>query len=122
MSASLASLAGGACADFFARHELSLTVRWKRPGSDIAFDALNFQAWTFFFALAFLLGLVSLKLLARVEERGALTAAIALQHLLAETRRSVSSLSSAAGLQKLARLPLALLQRRPSQAAPARPA
>ncbi|HZT20519.1 MAG TPA: MFS transporter [Dongiaceae bacterium] len=112
VSASLASLLGGACADFFAARELSLTIRWRAPGNSVAFDALSFHSWTFFFALAALVGLFSLRLLASVEEHGELKERIAIQHLLSETRRSFHSLSSAAGLQKLGRYPFALLRQR----------
>jgi MFS family permease len=110
--ASVASIAGGSCADFFAAHELSLTIRWKGPISSTAFQALNFQSWTFFFAFAFILGLYSLRLLAAVEERGEIKERISVQNFLAETRRSIHSLSSAAGLQKLARFPASMLRGR----------
>jgi MFS family permease len=110
VSASLASLLGGASADFFAAHELSLSVTWKSPESSVAFDALTLHSWTFFFALAFLIGLFSLRLLGAVEERGELKEGIAIRHLLAETRRSLHSLSSVAGLQKLGRLPFSALR------------
>ncbi len=112
VAASVASLLGGACADFFAAHELSLSVTWKSPGSSVAFDALTLHSWTFFFALAFALGLFSLRLLRGVEEHGELKEGIAMHQLLAETRRSLHSLSSVAGLQKLGRLPFAALRPR----------
>jgi MFS family permease len=110
LSASAASLIGGATADFFARRQLSLSVSWKGPGESTVFDALTLHSWTFFFALAFILGLFSLRLLAAVEERGELTDGIAMKHLLAETRRSLRGLSSVAGLQKLGRLPFGSLR------------
>ncbi len=116
VSASLASLLGGAGADFFAVHQLSLSIRWTGPAANLAFEALTFQSWTFFFGLAAVLGFLSLRLLARVEEHGELTDGIAIPQLMAETRRSLHSLSSAAGLQKLARVPLTALRIRRSAA------
>jgi hypothetical protein len=69
---------------------------------------------TAFFAFAFILGLYSLRLLAAIEERGEIKERISVQNFLAETRRSMHSLSSAAGLQKLARFPASMLRgRRP---------
>ncbi len=118
VSASLASLIGGATADFFARRQLTLALTWKAPRSSTEFDALTLHSWTFFFALAFILGLVSLRLLARVEERGELTDGIAMKHVLAETRRSLRSLSSVAGLQKLGRMPFATLRAQKGGAGP----
>jgi len=112
LSASLASLLGGATADFFARREFSLLFSWKSPRSKETFDALSLHSWTFFFAFAFILGLFSLRLLKRVEEHGELKEGIAMKHLLAETRRSLHSLSSVAGLQKLGRLPFGALRPR----------
>lgn len=94
ISASLASLAGGACADFFAARELSLTITWKGPASQVGFQALIFHSWTFFFALAFALGLIALRLLRSVEERGEVREAISVKDLIAEARRSATNLSS----------------------------
>lgn len=112
LSASAASLLGGATADFFASRELSLSFSWKSPVNATTFDALTLHSWTFFFALTFILGLLSLRLLSTVEEHGELEEGIAMKHLLAETRRSLHSLSSVAGLQKLGRLPFAALRPR----------
>ncbi|MBO0735956.1 MAG: MFS transporter [Alphaproteobacteria bacterium] len=113
-SASLASLAGGACADFFAARELSLSITWKGPGTEVGFEALTFHSWTFFFALASALGLIALRLLRAVKERGEVRETISVQQLIAETRRSVHSLSSVAGLHKLSRFPFARLRHRPT--------
>lgn len=112
LSASLASLLGGATADFFATRELSLSFSWKSPATATTFDALTLHSWTFFFALTFILGLFSLRLLKGVEEHGELEEGIQMKHLLAETRRSLHGLSSVAGLQKLGRLPFAALRPR----------
>ncbi|MCL2430366.1 MAG: MFS transporter [Alphaproteobacteria bacterium] len=109
ISASLASLAGGACADFFAARELSLSITWKGPAAEVGFQALTFHSWTFFFALAFALGLIALRLLRTVEERGEVREAISVQELIAEARRSAANLSSVAGLNKLGRFPFAQL-------------
>lgn len=110
--ASAASLLGGACADFFAVHQLTLSLRWKGPGGKLAFEVLDFHSWIFLFALAIVVGLYSLHLLSRVEEHGELKERISFEHLVSETRRSFHSLSSVAGLYKLSRFPFALLKPR----------
>ena len=110
VSASLAALAGGACSDFFAARELSLSITWKGPDTEVGFEALTFHSWTFFFALAFALGLIALRLLRAVKERGEVRETISRQQLVAEASRSLHSLSSVAGLHKLARFPFVLLR------------
>lgn len=112
LSASIASLAGGACADFFAAHQLSFSIMWRGPASSVGFEALTFHSWTFFFVIAAILGLFALRLLGAVRERGEIKEPIEIQHVIAETRRSIHSLSSAAGLLKLARFPVALVRPR----------
>jgi len=110
-AASLASLAGGACADFFAARELGLSITWKAPGTKVAFPALTFHSWTFFFVLAFLVGLIAVRLLRRVKEGGEVRESISVQHLLAEASRSLQSLSSVAGVLKTSKFPSSLLLR-----------
>jgi len=117
VSASLASLAGGACSDFFAARELSLSITWKGPDTEVGFEALTFHSWTFFFALASALGLIALRLLRAVKERGEVTETISVQQLVAEARRSLHSLSSVAGLHKLAGFPFAMLRHRQASTA-----
>jgi hypothetical protein len=73
---------------------------------------LKFQAWTFLFGLACVLGLYSMHRLSFVEETGQTSDHVVLRHLLLEVRRSPQSLSSAAGLLRIVRLPLEFLPRR----------
>jgi hypothetical protein len=96
---------GGAFADFFAAHQLTLALTWTGGAQNVTMQVLNFQAWTFFFAIACVLGLYSLHRLSFVEEPSGTTDKLVLWHLLLEARRSVNSLSSAAGLLRVVRLP-----------------
>ena len=68
----------------FAARELSLSITWKGPGTEVGFQALTFHSWTFFFALAFALGLIALRLLRAVKERGEVRETISVQQLVAE--------------------------------------
>ena len=61
---------------------------------------LDFHAWTFFFGFAFVVGLYSLHRLSFVHEIGGPTPAAAARPAL-EARRSIRSLSSAAGLLRV---------------------
>jgi len=110
VSASLASLAGGACADFFAARELGLSITWIGPRTEVGFEALTFHSWTFFFVLAFIVGLIALRLLRAVKEGSEVKEPISIQHVVAEASRSLQSLSSVAGLNKLGRFQFSFLR------------
>jgi MFS family permease len=103
--AAAAPILGGLSADFFAAHKLTLNFTWTGGQEDVTVQVLNFQSWTFFFGIAFLLGLYSLHRLSFVEEPSGTTDRLVLRELLLEARRSVHSLSSAAGLLRVVRLP-----------------
>ena len=70
------------------------------------------HAWTFLFGIACLLGLYSMHRLSFVEETAGTSDPLVLRQLLLETRRSLHSLSSAAGLMRIVRLPLSYLRPR----------
>ena len=103
--AAVAPILGGFFADFFASHQLTLTLNWTGGEENVAVQVLNFESWTFFFGIACLIGLYSLHRLSFVEEPSGTTDRLVLRHLLLEARRSVHSLSSAAGLLRVVRLP-----------------
>ncbi len=93
--AAAAPIIGGIGADFFASH-----FTWTGGGQDV-----TVPAWTFLFGLACVLGLYSMHRLSFVEETGRTSDHVALRHLLLEVRRSVQSLSRAASLLRIVRLP-----------------
>ena len=64
----------------------------------VTVQVLNFHSWTFFFGLAFVVGLYSLHRLSFVQETSGTTDPLLVRDLLLEARRSIHSLSSAAGL------------------------
>jgi len=107
MSASGAAIApvlGGLAADFFAAHELTLAFTWKGQANEVTVPVLYFHAWTFYFALASLIGLYSLYRLTFVEEVAGSINPLQVRDLLLEVRRSLQSLSSAAGLLRVVRI------------------
>jgi MFS family permease len=105
--AAAAPILGGLFADFFASHQLTLAFTWTGGGEkDVTVQVLNFQSWTFYFGITCLLGLYSLHRLSFVQEPSGTTDRLVLRELLLEARRwSVHSLSSAAGLLRIVRLP-----------------
>jgi MFS family permease len=104
-AAAAAPILGGRFADFFALHQLTLAFTWTGGPQKVTVQVLNLHSWTFFFAMACVLGLYSLHRLSLVEEPSGVTKRLLLRDLLLEARRSVHSLSSAAGLTRVVRFP-----------------
>jgi hypothetical protein len=75
----------------------------------VTLQVLDFHDWTFFFAIAFFIGLYSLHRLSRIEEMPGTTDPLLVRDLLLEARRSIHSLSSAAGLVRIVRIPFSSL-------------
>ena len=103
--AAAAPIIGGIGADFFASHQLTLPFTWTGWAQDVTVQVLKSQVWTFLFGLACVLGLYSMHRLSFVEETGRTSDHVVLRHLLLEVRRSVQSLSRAASLLHIVRLP-----------------
>jgi MFS family permease len=105
ISAALAPMLGGLTADFFGSHQLTLSLTWASEAKELTMRVLDFHDWTFFFIIAFFVGLFSLHRLSRVEEAAGFSDRLLARDLLLEARRSIHSLSSAAGLARMARIP-----------------
>jgi MFS family permease len=101
--AAAAAVIGGLCADFFAAHQFTLAFTWRGGVDAVTVQVLNFHSWTFFFGLAFVVGLYSLHRLSFVQETSGTTDPLLVRDLLLEARRSIQSLSSAAGLVRVVR-------------------
>ena len=108
--AAVAPIVGGLAADFFASHRLTLAFTWTAGVQQTAVEILNIHDWTFFFAIACLVALTSLRGLSRIKEGTGASDRLLLRDLLFETRRSIHSLSSAAGLLRVVRTPFSFLR------------
>jgi MFS family permease len=97
----IAPIIGGLCADFFAERELTLSFTWTGGADEVTVRVLDFHSWTFFFGFACVVGLYSLHRLSYVQETAGTTDRLLVRDLLLETRRSLRSLSSAAGLLRV---------------------
>jgi len=118
--AAVAPIIGGLGADFFAAHELSFGFTWHSDFKTVRVQVLNFHGWTFFFGIAFLVGLFALHRLSLVQETAGTTNPLLMRDLMMEARRSVRGLSSVAGLLRVARVPPWLVRQRPMKPADAR--
>ncbi|MDR3531337.1 MAG: MFS transporter [Rhodopila sp.] len=110
--AAIAPIIGGLCADFFAARDLSFGFTWRGSADPVTLQVLDFHAWTFLFGLTSLVGLYSLHRLSFVQETAGTTDPLLVRHLLLEARRSIHSLSSAAGLLRVVRVPSWLMRPR----------
>jgi MFS family permease len=110
--AAIAPILGGLLADFFAARDLSFGFTWKGSANAVTLQVLDFHSWTFLFGLASVIGLYSLHRLSFVGETAGTTDPLLMRHLLIEARRSVQSLSSAAGLLRIVRVPSWLMRPR----------
>src|SRR5262249_30763320 len=103
--AAAAPIISGRFADFFALHQLTLAFTWTGGPQKLTVQVLNFHSWTVFFGVACILWLYSLHLLSFVQEPSDTTDRLVFRDLLLEARRSIHSLSSAAGLLRIVRWP-----------------
>ncbi len=111
MSAGSAPMLGGLCADFFASQKLSLMFSWESNKEQTLFESVQLEHWDFYFVLAALIGLYSLHRLAQVNEAGEFDHRTVLKELLTDTRRTIRTVSSIAGLRAAAEFPFHLLHR-----------
>ena len=103
----IAPLVGGVFSDFFASRELALTISWSEPMRQVSWHALNLRALDFLFLFAFLIGIISINLIARVREQGEVTEKEVITHLLAEVSGPLRLVSSIPGIRHLIDLPFA---------------
>lgn len=120
-AAAIGPIVGGALADTLAAYELSWTFTWRGPDQEVALTVLSISHWNFLFLVSFGLGLYSVHRLTLVEETGHVSERIILQELVMATRRSLNSLSSAAGLQRLTEFAFGVLTRPGKKLQPPRP-
>ena len=111
LTGAVAPLVGGVIADFFALRELSLSINWSEPARQVSVYALNFRALDFLFGIAFLVGFYSLNRLARVKEEGEVSEGGIVEGLVGEMVTPFRSFSTAAGIRRLAAMPVDTLRR-----------
>jgi MFS family permease len=111
LSAGIAPVLGGLCADFFAHQKLSLLLRWDSGAHDVTFETISLEHWDFYFVMAALIGLYSLHRLAMVREEGEIDQRAVISEVFTDARRTIRNISSIAGLRVVAEFPFHLLQR-----------
>jgi MFS family permease len=110
VAAGIAPILGGKFADFFAGRELAWTLKYTTPAGELSLPTLNLQQWDFFFALAFLIGLYSLRRLAKIKEVGEVEEKIVVDELFTEVKSQVRTLSSVEGLRQMVSFPFSIIR------------
>ena len=94
LGAGIGPVAGGALADFFSVRTFRIDLSWSSPNGIFDLPAVTLSGFDFLFAIAFILGLLSLNLLTAFREEGEVDRETALNELMAgmsSVTRPVSS-------------------------------
>ncbi|HEX7052803.1 MAG TPA: MFS transporter [Burkholderiales bacterium] len=108
----LASLSGGALADWFSARELNVLVHWASARESHQITVVKFQHWEFLFAISFLLGWYVLHALSRIDEGKEHSERQVIQLFVMEASRSLSQLSPIEGLKNVVLFPFGRLRDR----------
>ena len=105
VGAGISPLLGGMLADYFSVRELQVGFQWVDPSNTIEFPAMFLTGFDFLFAIAFLLGLVTLNALAAIREEGEVEQQVVLDSLMAQTRDNLRALNAVPGLGFMSHFP-----------------
>jgi MFS family permease len=108
-AAGTAPLFGGFLADYFEDKILSMDFQWHGTAGELILNTLVLSHWDFFFILAFLLGLYSLRRLSLIEEDGSVHEKVVIREIMIDTGRVLRTLSTIDGLRELTMAPMAMM-------------
>lgn len=108
-AAGIAPLFGGFFADYFEDKTLSMDFHWHGAMQDIFISTMNIKEWGFFFLIAFVLGLYSLRRLALVKEEGEVHENVVIREIMMDTGKVLKSLSTVDGLRDFTMAPMAMM-------------
>ncbi|MGE5465688.1 MAG: MFS transporter [Methanocella sp.] len=94
----VASILGGALAQWFTSSQLSLVIRWASISRYAELAVIEVARWQFLFAISFVLGFYVLHALSRIDEGEEFSERLVVQQFGLEALRTVNQLSSIAGL------------------------
>ncbi|MCY3659485.1 MAG: MFS transporter [Caldilineaceae bacterium] len=101
LGAGLGPLVGGRLIDVLLQRQLTIHVDWIGPSASVEFAGLSLGGYEFLFLLAFLLGLVTSSLLARIHELQDHSRSVVLDELYKDSAATVRALNSIPGARFL---------------------
>ena len=113
IGAGISPLLGGAFADFFSVRHFEVVVEWVDPVRTFAFPAIFLTGFDFLFVLAFVLGVITLGVLAQIREEGEADNKTVMDELIGQTRENLRVLNSVPGLSFVANFPIESIRRLP---------
>ncbi len=112
LGAGLGPLAGGRLIDVLLQRRLTINVEWIGPSSSVGFTGLNLGGYEFLFLLAFLLGMFTSSLLARIHEFQDYSRSVVLDELYKDSAATVRALNSIPGARFL-QVPVSVIRNVP---------
>ena len=109
----LGPLAGGFLADFFDARKFVVHFEWTDPSRVLDWAAIDLSGFDFLFAIAFIIGLITLNILIGVREEGEASREQVLNELMGQTRTITRAVSSVPGLNFVGMFPFNHLKRIP---------
>jgi len=113
LGAGVGPLCGGLLANFFSVRQVNLTFTWIDPISFIQFPALSIIGRDFLFGIAFIVGLITLGVLARIREEGEVSREAILESMMTPMREFSRPMSSVPGFAFLSNFPFGFIKRVP---------
>ncbi len=113
LGAGLGPLVGGLLAIFFGTRQLDITFTWLAPTGSTQFPIVSMIGYDFLFGIAFIAGLVTLAMLARLREEGEVSRDVMLESLMFPTRELSRPMSSVPAFNLTANFPFGSLRRMP---------
>ena len=101
LGAGISPVVGGALADFFSTREFRIDLSWTSQSGTLELPAVTLAGYDFLFAIAFIIGLLSLNLLATVREEGEVSREDAIGELMARAAPIMRPVSSVPGVGAL---------------------
>jgi MFS family permease len=113
IGAGLGPVAGGFLADIFSTRQLNFTLTWIDPSSTFNLPFLSITGRDFLFGIAFILGILTLGMLASIREEGDVGREVILESLYEPIKDISRPMSTVPGLTFLANLPFSFFKRVP---------